>query len=528
MIDPSTVEVSRIQFAVVALYHFLFVPLTLGLVWILVIMETVFVMTGREIWKRMTQFWGVLFGINFAMGVATGITMEFQFGTNWAYYAHYVGDVFGTPLAIEGLMAFFLESTFVGLFFFGWDRLSRVKHLLVTWLVAIGSNLSALWILIANGWMQYPVGARFNFQTMRMEVTSFADVFFNPVAQAKFVHTVSAGYVIGSMFVLSISAWYLLRGRNVDVAKRSMTVAASFGLASALSVVVLGDQSGYTISENQKMKLAAIEAMWDTEQAPASFTLFGWPDMAQRSTRFAVKIPWMMGLIGTHSVDQQMPGINQLVVDARRRIGKGMLAYSALQQLRLDQTNEAARLTFDANSEDLGYALLLKRTLDDPSKASSAEIERAAVSTIPNVPVLFWSFRVMVACGLWFIALFGYAFWLSSTRRLQQHRWFLRLALLSLPLPWVAAELGWVVAEYGRQPWAIEGILPTALGVSSVSTGQVVTSLIGFVLFYTVLAILDVALMRKYIRLGPDGLGMWKQAGSTAPSVGGSPHLVPT
>ena len=235
---------SRMQFALTALYHFLFVPLTLGLSMILVIMEAIYVMTGREIWKRMTRFWGMLFGINFAMGVATGITMEFQFGTNWAYYAHYVGDIFGAPLAIEGLMAFFLESTFVGLFFFGWERLSKVGHLVVTALVALGSSLSALWILIANAWMQNPVGAQFNPQTMRMELASFTEVLFNPVAQAKFVHTVAAGYVVGSVFVLAISAWYLLRGRNVDIARRSMAVAASFGLACSLSVVVLGDESG--------------------------------------------------------------------------------------------------------------------------------------------------------------------------------------------------------------------------------------------------------------------------------------------
>ena len=278
MIDFGLVHVSRLQFALTALYHFLFVPLTLGLSMILVIMEATYVMTGREIWKSMTRFWGVLFGINFAMGVATGITMEFQFGTNWAYYAHYVGDIFGAPLAIEGLMAFFLESTFVGLFFFGWDRLSRIGHLVVTCLVALGSSLSALWILIANAWMQYPVGARFNPRTMRMELESFGDVLFNPVAQAKFVHTVAAGYVVGSVFVLAISAWYLLRGRNVDVARRSMAVAASFGLACSLSVVVLGDESGYEAGENQKMKVAAIEAEWHTQPAPASFTVFGLPD----------------------------------------------------------------------------------------------------------------------------------------------------------------------------------------------------------------------------------------------------------
>src|SRR5450432_545786 len=301
MIDPVTVDLSRLQFAITALYHFLFVPLTLGMVWMLVIMETVYVMTRREIWKRMTQFWGILFGVNFAMGVATGVTMEFQFGTNWAYYAHYVGDIFGTPLALEGLMAFFLESTFVGLFFFGWDRLSKIGHLVVTALVALGSSLSALWILIANAWMQNPIGAHFNYQTMRMELSSFSRVLFNPVAQAKFVHTVAAGYVVGSVFVLAISAWYLLRGRNIDVAKRSMAVAASFGLACSLSVVVLGDESGYVASENQKMKIAAIEAEWNTEPAPAGFTVFGLPDVAARRTHLEVKIPWVLGLIATRS-----------------------------------------------------------------------------------------------------------------------------------------------------------------------------------------------------------------------------------
>ena len=509
MIDESVVTLSRLQFALTALYHFLFVPLTIGLSWMLAIMEAVYVMTGREVWKRMTQFWGVLFGINFAMGVATGLTMEFQFGTNWAYYAHYVGDIFGTPLAIEGLMAFFLEATFVGLFFFGWDKLSRVKHLIVTFLLAIGTNLSALWILIANAWMQNPVGSAFNLDTMRMEVTDFGAVLFNPVAQSKFVHTVSAGYVLGSMFVLSISAWYVLRGRNIDFAKRSMTVAASFGLASALSVVVLGDESGYTVSENQKMKLAAIEAMWETEPAPASFTAFGFPDVEERTTHFAIRIPWVMGIIGTRSLDGVLPGIKELVEDAEKRIGNGLKAYAAMQRLRANRDDAQARADFDANVKDLGYALLLKRVLADPTKATGEDIRKAAATTIPNVPVLFWSFRIMVGCGLWFIALFAYSFWLSARRELDRHRWYLKVALWSLPLPWVAAELGWIVAEHGRQPWAIEGVLPTALGVSSVSATQVAVSLAGFVIFYTALAIVDAMLMLKYARKGPDGLGMW-------------------
>ena len=526
MIDPDVVLLSRLQFALTALYHFLFVPLTLGLSWMLVIMEAAYVMTGRGIWKRITQYWGVLFGINFAMGVATGITMEFQFGTNWAYYSHYVGDIFGVPLALEGIMAFFLESTFIGLFFFGWDRLSRVAHLVVTFLVALGGSLSAVWILIANAWMQSPVGARFNPETLRMEVTDFAAVVFNPVAQSKFVHTVSAGYVVGAMFVLSISAWYLLRGRNVAFARRSMAVAASFGLASALSVVVLGDESGYTMTEHQKMKLAAIEAMWETEPAPASFTLFGIPDLEERTTHFAVRIPWIMGLIGTRSIDQVMPGIDTLVDHAEQRIRSGLVAWTALQRLRAVPGDADALATFRQHEDDLGYALLLKRSLADPATASTADIAAAADSTIPDVPVLFWAFRIMVACGFWFIALFGWAFWLS-TRQWMRNPAFLRAALWSLPLPWLAAELGWIVAEYGRQPWAIEGVLPTALGVSSVSVGQVGTSLAGFALFYTLLAIVDAVLMVKYVRKGPDGLGMWPpgDAGSLpGPSAPGPVH----
>jgi cytochrome d ubiquinol oxidase subunit I len=332
---------------------------------------------------------------------------------------------------------------------------------------------------------------------------------FNPVAQAKFVHTVSAGYVLGAMFVLSISAWYLLKGRNVDFAKRSMTVAASFGLAAALSVVVLGDESGYTVSENQKMKLAAIESMWETEKPPAAFTLFGFPDVESRTTHWAIRVPWVMGLIGTRSIDGVLPGINELVDKARQRIGTGLQAYAAMQRLRIDRNDAAARAVFEANKADLGYALLLKRTLDDPSKATAADVQRAAASTIPNVPVLFWSFRIMVACGMYFIALFAYSFWLASKRRFDSKRWYLKLALYSLPLPWLAIELGWIVAEYGRQPWAISDVLPTALGVSSVSAGQVLFSIIGFVVFYTALAVVDVMLMLRYARKGPDGLGMW-------------------
>ncbi|PWB82335.1 MAG: cytochrome d terminal oxidase subunit 1 [Methylocystaceae bacterium] len=503
MFDLDVVTLSRLQFALTALYHFLFVPLTLGLSLLLAIMESVYVMTGRTVWRDAVQFWGILFGINFAMGVATGVTMEFQFGTNWAYYSHYVGDIFGAPLAIEGLMAFFLEATFVGLFFFGWNRLSKVGHLTVTWLVALGANFSALWILIANSWMQYPIGSHFNPQTMRMELSSFGEVFFNPVAQSKFVHTVSAGYVTGAMFVLSISAYYLLHQRqHREIARRSANVAASFGLASALSVVVLGDESGYTAGVNQKMKLAAIEAMWETEKPPASFTLFGVPDLAAETTLYKVEIPWALGLIATRSIDKPVEGIKPLVAHAERRIRNGLHAYEWLVA-RPDGPNGQIPPELEASFQDLGHALLLKKIRPDIENATDAQFHEAALSTIPDVPVLFWSFRIMVALGFYFIALFGAAFYVASRRRLRENPWLLRLAMFSLPLPWIAAELGWIVAEYGRQPWIIDSVLPTYLGVSNVPANNVLLSLSGFVLFYSALAIVDVALIVKYVRLGP-------------------------
>ncbi len=320
MPSETVVDLSRLQFALTAMFHFLFVPLTLGLSWLLVIMESVYVMIGKEIYKDMTRFWGKLFGINFAMGITTGITLEFQFGTNWAYYSHYVGDIFGVPLAIEGMMAFFLESTFVGVFFFGWDRLTRVQHLTVTFLVALGSNLSALWILIANGWMNNPVGAEFNYQTMRMELSSIADVIFNPVAQVKFVHTVAAGYVTAAMFVLGVSSWYMLQRRDLKFAVRSFAIAAGFGLASALSVIVLGDESGYTTGQVQRVKLAVIEAEWQTHPPPAPFTVFGIPNDKTETTDYAIRVPWVVGLIATRSVDEKVTGIKDLKKEAEKHV----------------------------------------------------------------------------------------------------------------------------------------------------------------------------------------------------------------
>lgn len=506
MITTTVVELSRLQFALTALYHFLFVPLTLGLSFLLAIMESVYVMSGRPIYKDMTRFWGKLFGINFAMGVTTGITMEFQFGTNWAYYSHYVGDVFGMPLAIEGMMAFFLESTFVGLFFFGWERLSKLQHLSITWLLALGTSLSALWILIANGWMQHPVGAEFNYETMRMELTSFSELFFNPIAQVKFVHTVAAGYVTGSMFVLGISAYYLLRNRDVAFARRSFRIAAGFGLASILSVIVLGDESGYTVGEVQKAKLAAIEAEWETEPAPASFTLIGFPDEDTMTTHYAVTVPWILGIIATRSVDDQLIGIKDILANNRERIKSGMIAYGNLQKLRANKQDNEAQTAFALHKADLGYGLLLKRYTDNVVDASPAQIDDATRHSIPKVAPMFWTFRGMVFCGVLMLFIFTAAFYFNAKRTAHKQRWLLRLAFYGMPLPWIASELGWVVAEYGRQPWTIAGILPTHLSTSSVAPEQLYLSLTGFFLFYTTLLVIELFLMLKYVRLGPSSL----------------------
>ncbi|ATP90098.1 cytochrome d terminal oxidase subunit 1 [Aeromonas caviae] len=502
----DVVSLSRIQFGATAMFHFLFVPLTLGLSWILVIAESAYVMTGKVIYKDITRFWGKLFGINFVMGVTTGITLEFQFGTNWAYYSHYVGDIFGTPLAVEGLMAFFLESTLVGLFFFGWDKLSRGQHLLVTMLVALGSNLSALWILIANGWMQNPVGAEFNPMTMRMELVDVAAVIFNPVAQVKFVHTVAAGYVAASLFVMGVSSGYLLRGMEVRFALRSFAIASGFGLAAILSVIVLGDESGYRSGEVQKVKLAAIEAEWETEPAPASFTLFGLPDQRAETTHAAIKIPYLMGIIATRSLDEQVTGLKDLKAQHEARIRSGMLAHEALEAMRADGSNQAARATFDRHRSDLGYGLLLTPYAKEIGKADEAAIAKAVEDSIPQVAPLFWSFRLMVGIGVALLALFAAAFLQLCRGRLVQSPRLLRALLWSIPLPWIAIEAGWFVAEFGRQPWTISDVLPVSASVSLLQPGQLWFSLIAIFLIYSSLLVVELFLLRHVIRKGPASL----------------------
>ena len=476
------VELSRLQFALTAMYHFLFVPLTLGMAFLLAIMETVYVLSGKQIYKDMTKFWGKLFGINFALGVATGLTMEFQFGTNWSYYSHYVGDIFGAPLAIEGLMAFFLESTFVGLFFFGWDRLGKVQHMAVTWLVALGSNLSALWILVANGWMQ------------------------NPIASVKFVHTVASGYVTGAMFILAISSWYMLKGRDFAFAKRSFAIAASFGMAAILSVIVLGDESGYEMGDVQKTKLAAIEAEWETQPAPAAFTLFGIPDQEAQTNHFSIQIPYALGIIATRSVDKPVIGLKDLMAQHEERIRNGMKAYALLEQLRAGSTDQAVRDQFNSIKKDLGYGLLLKRYTPNVADATEEQIAKATKDSIPSVAPLYFAFRIMVACGVLMLLIIGASFWTVIRNRIGEKKWLLRAAFFGLPLPWIAVEAGWFVAEYGRQPWAIGEVLPTAVANSSLTAGDLIFSMLLICGLYTLFLVAELFLMFKFARKGPSSL----------------------
>ncbi|OOF87020.1 cytochrome ubiquinol oxidase subunit I [Rodentibacter ratti] len=507
----DVVELSRLQFALTALYHFIFVPLTLGLTFVLVIMETTYVVTGKEVYKDMTKFWGKLFGINFALGVTTGIIMEFQFGTNWSYYSHYVGDIFGAPLAIEALLAFFLESTFVGLFFFGWERLSKGKHLLTTYCVAFGSNLSAMWILVANGWMQNPVASEFNFETVRMEMTSFMDLWLNPVAQSKFLHTLSAGYVTGAFFVLGISAYYLLKGRDLGFAKRSFSIAATFGFIASISVLILGDESGYDIGKAQPVKLAAMEAEFETQPAPASFHIAAIPNTAEMKNDFEISVPMIGGIIATRSFDKEITGLKELQALNEQRVRSGIVAYDLFTQLKAEkkssgQVNSETKAKFEEVKKDLGFGLLLKRYTDKVVDATEEQIKQAARDTIPNVGPNFWAFRAMLAVGglLAFLA-FG-AFVQNLRNKVTQSPLLLRALLWSLPLPWIAIECGWFLAEYGRQPWAIYEVLPVGVSASNLGVGDLWFSIGLICALYLAFIIVEMYLMFKYARLGPSAL----------------------
>ncbi|MBS1015924.1 cytochrome ubiquinol oxidase subunit I [Acetobacter persici] len=528
MINPTVVDLSRFQFALTALYHFMFVPLTLGLTFMLAAMETVYVVTGRKIYKDMAMFWGKLFGINFALGVATGITMEFEFGTNWSMYSRFFGDMFGTPLAIEGLMAFFMESTFVGLMFFGWDRLSKQAHLAVTYLVALGSNLSALWILIANAGMNVPHGAHFDPDTMRLEFDSFVKLIFSPDAQAKFVHTSVAGYISAALLVMGVSAFYLLRGQHRQFAARSFRMAALFGIISTVAVITLGDVLGREDYMEQPTKIAAIEGLWHTSKPPYEpWILAALPDDARQENHFEIGVPFVLTPLITHDFNTPIMGMHELEDAAAPRIESGITAVAALH--RYQETHQQADLDqFKAHEADLGFGFLATRHAPNqdvtaiPADALESVITQTKPDILPNVFVTFWSFRIMVFLALYFFALFAISAYLSLKNRLERNKLILKACMWSIPLPILATEFGWITAEAGRQPWTVFNTLPTFLSASTHSTSYMVFSLAGFALLYSIFIAAELYLMFKFARLGPEAHDAPHGADSYAPQYAGT------
>lgn len=508
MLLPSllSVNLARVQFAALASFHFLFVPLTLGMTWIMFAMEIAYVKTKNPIYKDMTRFWGKLFAINFAVGVLSGLTMEFQFGTNWAYYSQYVGDIFGTPLAIEGLVAFMLESTFLGLFFFGWGKLSDKQHLFSTFCLAIGSSLSALLILVANGFMQHPVGAHFDPNTMRMETTSLGKLFLNPMAQIGFAHTILAGYTTGAVFVLGISAYYLLKGRDAEFARRSFAIAAGFGLIASIALAVLGDANGVAVFKNQPEKLAAIEAEWTTQTPPAAFNLIAWPDQAKEKNDFALRIPGVLGIIVTHSRNAKIIGLTEILQQNKEKIINGALAVDALNKMRSGDTSANTLAQFKQNEANLGYGMLLQQITPDVAHATPAQIDQATQQTLPQVGWLFWTFRIMIGLGVFMILMFAISFFYSAFRKGVMPTWVCRIAFYSIPAPFIGVLTGWFVTENGRQPWTIYGVLPTNISSSFLSSGDIIASFLIFSLLYIALASVELYLMVKFARKGPSSI----------------------
>ncbi len=502
--DASLVDWSRAQFALTAIYHWLFVPLTLGLSFIIAFMESIYVKTGNEKWKQITKFWMTLFGINFAIGVATGIILEFEFGTNWSNYSWFVGDIFGAPLAIEGILAFFLESTFVAVMFFGWNKVSKRFHLFSTWLVAVGANLSALWILVANAWMQSPVGMHFNPETARNEMTSFWEVLFSPVAINKFLHTVTSGYVLASVFVIGVSSWYLLRRRHDFLAGKSIIVAAVFGLIMSLFLVMTGDGSARLMAHHQPMKFAAMENLYEGQtNAPlVAFGILKGEKDEHRKEDFLMKIeiPDFLSYMAFLDANAYVPGIKDLVhgnperkiMSIEDKMARGKLAIGALRDFK------AAKKAGDAARADSAKVILNENFIYFGYGYFNNVHE-----AIPPIKTTFYSFRIMVGLGVWFILLFLILIIVLYRRNLEKSRWLLYAGVLSLPLAYLASEVGWLVAEFGRQPWVIQDLMPTSAAVSHLATGSVQITFILFAITFTVLLIADIKILTKQIKLGP-------------------------
>lgn len=505
--EEHLVDWSRAQFALTAMYHWIFVPLTLGLGFIVAIMETIYVKTGSAFWKKTTKFWMTLFAINFAIGVATGIIMEFEFGTNWANYSWFVGDIFGAPLAVEGILAFFMESTFFAVMFFGWNKVSKKFHLVSTWLVAIGSNLSALWILVANGWMQYPVGMSFNPDTVRNEMMNFWEVLFSPVAVSKFLHTIASGYIMASLFVVGISAWYLLKNRDIKFAKNSMLVGATFGLITSLFLVLSGDESAHQVALKQPVKLAAMEGLYEGKESAGIVALGILNDKKtltndEETYKFEIEVPYALSLLGYHSPDAYVPGLKDLVygneqrgiISVQEKMAKGSMAVAALEEYK-----EAKK------SNDMVKLANAKKILDENMKYFGYGHIKKPEDVVPPVATTFYAFHIMVLLGGWFMFLFAICLYLLIKKDISKYKLVLYSAVASIPLGYIAGEAGWVVAEVGRQPWAIQDLMPVGIAATHISTTNVMISFFMFAFLFTALLIAEIKIMTKQISIGPDG-----------------------
>ena len=483
---------SRIQFAMTAAYHWLFVPLTLGLALVMAVMETLYVVKKDPFWKKTAQFWIKLFAINFAVGIATGIILEFEFGTNWSNYSWFVGDMFGAPLAIEGILAFFMEATFFAVMFFGWEKVSPRFHLASTWLTGIGATISAYWILVANGWMQNPVGTTFNPDTVRSEMASaaaFWEVVTNPVAVSKFCHSVTSGWVTGGIFVVGISAWYLLKNRHSEFARKSMLVGAIVGLVGSGAVMLSGDSSGVHAAEFQPMKLAAAEGLEDGGNG-AAFTIVP-----------GIRIPKMLSILATHEINGFVPGINDILngytdndgnvipsVEEKMRMGRSALDALAVYRSTDDPEQKAqAKEVLDANVQYMGYG-----HLDKPE------------DVIPPVGIVFWSFRLMIGLGMLVALVLLLALYGLWKNKLDQWKWLLWAAIACIPMAYIAGQCGWIVAEVGRQPWTIQGLLPVNVAISSLSAAAVKTTFFVFLGIFALFLIIEIRILIRAIGKGPE------------------------
>lgn len=504
----TLVEWSRWQFAMTAIYHYMFVPLTLGLSFLLAIMETMWVRTGKAEWLNATKFWMKLFAINFAIGIATGLILEFQFGSNWSNYSWFVGDIFGAPLAIEGLFAFFLEATFFAVMFFGWNRVSRRFHLVSTWMVFIGSNISALWILVANAWMQNPVGMEFNPMTARNEMSDFWAVLLSPTAMSKFFHTVTSAYTLSACFVVGVSAWFILKKRHFEFARKSILLASVFGFLSIIATIFTGDTSAQDVTRTQPMKLAAMEGLNEGGKG-APFTLIGLtctdpqlPSERMKTVKYGITIPKLLSFLGYHDFDAYVPGIQNIMdgytsedgkvyPSIEQRMVNGRLAIDALKTYKQavkdkdDALASQSLQTLRANFRDFGYGYL-----------------SSPYDTIPPVPLVFYSFRLMVGLGMLFVLLFICSWWYAKKRKFEKFKFIPYLAIACVPLAYIASQCGWIVAEVGRQPWVVQNLMPTNVAITRIASGWVVTTFWMFAILFTLLLIAEIGIMFTQIRKG--------------------------